>query len=108
MRATQMDVDGQQAVVVSHVDITARKLAEEVILRSNAALEGEVRVRTGEMERAKMDAELYLDVMSHDLLNINQALLGYLEIALDQLGNEGRQIAKCLPGPWSSCKEALI
>jgi signal transduction histidine kinase len=84
-----MDVDGQQAVVVSHVDITARKLAEEAILRSNAALEGEVRLRTGELELAKMEAELYLAVMSHDLLNINQALLGYLEIALDQLDKRG-------------------
>jgi signal transduction histidine kinase len=85
MRATRLDIDGQPAIVVSHVDITARKLAEEAIQRSNEALEREVRVRTNELERAKMEAELYLDVMSHDLLNINQALLGYLEIALDQL-----------------------
>lgn len=89
MRATRMDVDGQQAVVISHVDITARKLAEEAILRSNAALEGDVRLRTSELERAKMEAELYLDVMSHDLLNINQALLGYLEIALDRFDKRG-------------------
>ncbi|MGA9140751.1 MAG: PAS domain S-box protein, partial [Methanocella sp.] len=48
-------------------DITDRKLAE---------------ARIGE---AKSQAELYIDLMSHDIGNMNQAMLGYLEMALDTL-----------------------
>jgi PAS domain S-box-containing protein len=43
-------------------DITERKQAEE------------------ELKTAKMQAELYLDLMGHDITNMNQALVGYLEI----------------------------
>jgi len=43
-------------------DITERKRAEEAITD------------------AKAQAELYLDLMSHDIINMNQALMGYLEL----------------------------
>ncbi len=46
-------------------DITGRKQAE------------------AQIEEAKSQAELYLDLMSHDIGNMNQAMLGYLEMALD-------------------------
>ncbi|BAI60906.1 putative histidine kinase [Methanocella paludicola SANAE] len=46
-------------------DITERKLAEE------------------ELKSAKSQAELYLDLMGHDINNIHQAALGYLELARD-------------------------
>ena len=49
-------------------DITKRKKAEEAL-----------RV-------AKSDAELYLDLMGHDISNMNQIALGYLELALDSPG----------------------
>jgi PAS domain S-box-containing protein len=48
-------------------DITARKLTE-------AALQD-----------AKAQAELYLDLMSHDINNMNQIGIGFLEMALDRL-----------------------
>jgi signal transduction histidine kinase len=44
------------------LDITERKLAEEAMLD------------------AKAQAELYLDLMSHDITNMNQALMGCLEM----------------------------
>jgi hypothetical protein len=88
MKATRMEVDGRPSIVVSHIDITQRKLAEEAILRSRAVLEAQVQARTRDLAQAKSEAELYLDVMSHDLSNINQALLGYLEVALARLSNE--------------------
>ncbi len=46
-------------------DITKRKMAEDAL-----------RV-------AKSDAELYLDLMGHDISNMNQIALGYLELTLD-------------------------
>ena len=55
-------------------DITERKRAEE------------------ELKAAKAQAELYLDLMGHDINNLHQIALGYLEIARDRqtdpAGNE--------------------
>lgn len=43
---------------------------------------------------AKMQAELYLDLMSHDINNMNQIGIGYLELALSKLklDDEGRSL----------------
>jgi PAS domain S-box-containing protein len=46
-------------------DITGRKKIEE------------------ELAEAKENVELYLDLMSHDINNFNQTVLGYLELALE-------------------------
>ena len=53
-------------------DITERKRARE------------------EVEDAKSRAELYLDLMSHDINNMNQSALGFLEIALEKLVSNRR------------------
>jgi PAS domain S-box-containing protein len=38
-----------------------------------------------EAKKARAEAELYLDLISHDIANLNQIGMGYLEIALDTL-----------------------
>jgi PAS domain S-box-containing protein len=38
-----------------------------------------------QLEEAKSHAEVYVDLMSHDIGNMNQAMMGYLEMALDTL-----------------------
>ncbi len=43
------------------------------------------------MEEAKARSELYLDLMGHDINNMNQIALGYLEITLSEAGLDGRQ-----------------
>ncbi len=58
---------GKPAVLVICVDITARKRAESEVLK------------------AKAQAELYLDLMGHDINNMNQIAQGFLEMALDTL-----------------------
>ena len=60
-------LDGKPAVLVMCVDITARKRAESEVLK------------------AKAQAELYLDLMRHDINNMNQIAQGFLEMALDTL-----------------------
>lgn len=57
------------------VNITERKRAEE------------------ELKEAKMQAELYLDLMGHDINNMTQIAMGFLEIALESfhLTNEERE-----------------
>jgi len=48
-------------------DITDRKRSEKALLESKA------------------EAELYVDLMGHDINNMNQIALGYLELAIDML-----------------------
>jgi PAS domain S-box-containing protein len=69
------DIDGTPLVLSMGIDITERKRAEE------------------ELNEAKQQAELYLDLMGHDINNMNQIALGFLEIALGSyhLSDEERQ-----------------
>ena len=53
-------------------DITRRKQAEKELLDS------------------KTQAELYIDLMGHDINNINQIAMGYLELAYDKLEESGK------------------
>jgi PAS domain S-box-containing protein len=64
--------------IVIMVDITERKKYEE------------------ELINARTQAELYLDLMSHDINNMNQIGIGFLEMALDRLhpDNEGQMLIR--------------
>ena len=42
------------------------------------------------LKAAKNQAELYVDLMGHDINNMNQIAYGYLELALDKLNNTGK------------------
>jgi len=60
-------VPGVNGIVITTRPITERKRMES------------------ELTEAKERAELYLDLMSHDINNINQIAMGYLELANDRL-----------------------
>jgi PAS domain S-box-containing protein len=53
-------------------DITQRKKSEEALKRSKAL------------------ADLYIDILTHDINNMSQVAVGYLELALDRLRAEGK------------------
>ncbi len=57
-------------------DITERRLAEI------------------ELEKAKAQVEMYNDIMGHDINNMNQVGIGYLEMAIETLGlsDEGKKL----------------
>ncbi len=63
---------GKPAGVATLFEITKRKRAEK------------------ELNEAKEQAELYLDLMGHDISNFNQIALGYLELANDLMISEGK------------------
>jgi PAS domain S-box-containing protein len=63
-------------VILTGMDITDRKQAE------------------AELKEAKAQAELYLDLMGHDINNMNQIAMGFLEIAIGsiRLSDEEREL----------------
>ncbi len=65
--------DGRDVRFELAIDITGRKRAEE------------------ELEKAKARAELYLDLMGHDINNMHQIALGYLELARDMQADADRK-----------------
>jgi PAS domain S-box-containing protein len=60
---------GKPSILATAMDITQRINTEK------------------ELERLKAQAEMYVDFMSHDISNMNQAIMGYMELALDNLDN---------------------
>jgi signal transduction histidine kinase len=67
---TVYKVPDMKALRVYALDITKRKRAEK------------------ELREAKTQAELYLDLMGHDINNMHQVALGYLELAAELEENE--------------------
>lgn len=67
------DPDGHiTASVATMVDITKLKSTER------------------ELQEAKGQAEMYLDLMGHDINNLNQVGIGYLELALEEIHSKGK------------------
>lgn len=58
---------GKPAIMVTAIDITDRKKIEEA------------------MEEGKMQVEVYIDLLSHDINNFNQVASGYIEMVLDKM-----------------------
>jgi PAS domain S-box-containing protein len=78
-----------------HKDHLEKLIAERTANLSevNEALHKEIAERRrseGALKEAKAEAELYLDLMGHDINNLNQICLGFLEMALEMPGlNDG-------------------
>ena len=53
-----------------------------------------IRERTSELQLAKQQAELYVDLMGHDINNMNHSAMGYLELALVSLDGGGKLAAE--------------
>jgi signal transduction histidine kinase len=64
--------------------------AEKELLQAKDELEVRVNERTEELKIAKAQSELYLDLMGHDINNMNQSAMGYLELALETLEMDGK------------------
>jgi PAS domain S-box-containing protein len=87
VRAGLVPYNGQTAALVTMFDITERKHMEEALLDS------------------KLQAELYVDLMGHDISNLNQAAMGYLELAEGAPEEESkRYIARSLDALSNSAR----
>jgi len=63
---------GEPAGIATFFDITERKRAE------------------AQLASAKAEAELYLDLMGHDINNMNQVTQGFIEVACNKAEREGK------------------
>jgi signal transduction histidine kinase len=84
----RMDEQGRPLQMIgTGQDITERKHAEEALANARA------------------QAELYLDLMSHDINNLNQIAIGFLEMAMDTVKlkkEETELLRKPIDALWSS------
>ena len=69
-------------------DIRDRKRAEDALRRAYEELERRVEERTRELAEAKAQAELYVDLMSHDINNMNMVAMGNLEMIQQALAGD--------------------
>jgi PAS domain S-box-containing protein len=82
------DVDGKPMILEMDIDITVRKRAEAVLRYMNDVLERHVDERTAELNKAKQQAEMYLDLIDHDISDMHQIALGHLELAREIMAEE--------------------
>jgi signal transduction histidine kinase len=74
-------------------DIRDRKRAEEARRKAYGELEKRVEERTAELRDAKAQAELYLDLMSHDINNMNMVAMGKIEMLKGAVSGDSNAVA---------------
>jgi PAS domain S-box-containing protein len=81
---------GVEYYCVAARDITERRKAEEELRQAHCDLEKKVEERTKELLHEKMEAELYLDLMGHDISNMHHIASGQLELAQEIMAEKGQ------------------
>lgn len=82
---------------------------QESLVEKCKMLEAKVEEEQKKLEEARMDADLYIDLMSHDIGNLNQVTMGYIELAIDAIP-ENNDCKKLLEVPLTTldCSARMI
>ncbi|NQS74041.1 MAG: PAS domain-containing protein [Methanoculleus sp.] len=81
------DIDGSSLILEAGIDITERKQAEEVLARHAEDL---IRLQR-DLEAANREANLYLDILTHDMRNTENVSNLYAELLADMLEGKAAQ-----------------
>jgi PAS domain S-box-containing protein len=84
--------DGKERIVHSEGEVVCDSLGKPVRMFGTVQDTTERKQVEGALRDAKMQAELYLDLISHDINNMNQVGLGFLELALEKLDDDGKAL----------------
>jgi PAS domain S-box-containing protein len=77
--------DGRERIVHSEGEVVSDGLGKPIRMFGTIQDITDRKQVEGALREAKMQAELYLDLISHDINNMNQIGLGYLELAMQRL-----------------------
>jgi len=86
LTVTPLSSDRMAGVIVMHLDISARKQAQEDVERLNDGLEERVRQRTDQLQVANQELEAFSYSASHDLRTPLSAIDGYSSLLGKDLG----------------------
>ena len=83
-------------IMVDSLKENIRRLreSEETLRQYSTHLEDQVRERTADLEESSRAANLYLDIMVHDINNANTVAIGYTQFLADALEGEQQEMAK--------------
>jgi signal transduction histidine kinase len=95
------------AIVVSLVHLTFSRIEkqERMLKEYSQSLEAKVEERTRELVEAKKRSEFYLDLMSHDIANLNTVILGSLDALVMDPGIKGER-KELITSSFSAAKKS--
>jgi PAS domain S-box-containing protein len=88
MAVTPLGGNGETGAVISHLDVTARKQAEEAIRQMNAELDRRVQTRTAELAATNRELEAFCYSVSHDLRAPLRSMDGFSLALLEDYGDQ--------------------